>query len=107
MSDDVDEDWVPPEAICPGKQPKTAVLPPMMASFLKASVTKVGGCIKKVPGKKKTLGKSSGPSSSVRGGEFAAKSLSPGVIVVGKRRCRGSPGVWRLLCAHSLIRLFP
>ena len=60
--------------------------------FFKESVTKLGGRIKKAHGKKKILGQSSEPSSSVRGGEFAAKSLSPGVIIVGKRRCR-SPGV--------------
>ena len=92
MSEDLDEDWVPPEAICPGKQPKTAVLHLMMASFLKESVTKVGGRIKKAPGRKKILGQSSEPSSCVRGGDVAAKSLSPGVIISGKRQ-RRSPGV--------------
>ena len=90
MSDDVDEDWVPPEAICPGKQAKAACLPPMMASFLKESVTKVGGRIKKAPGKKRTFGASSEPSSSVRGGVFAAKNLAADVIIAGKRRSRST-----------------
>ena len=38
MGEDADGDWVPPEAIYPGKQAKVLCLPPMMASFLKESV---------------------------------------------------------------------
>ena len=92
MARDVDEDWVSPGAICPGKQAQTARLTPIMANFLQGSVTKAGGTIKKAPGRKKAIGKCSRPSSSARGGGFAAKNVDPDVVIDGKRS-RGSTGV--------------
>ena len=87
MGKDVDEGCVPPEAICPGKRPKTAVSPGA--------------------GTKKILGQSLESPSSARGGAFAAKSLSPDdvVIIFGKHRCQSSPG--RSVCARSLVCTFP
>ena len=103
MSEDVDEDWVPPGVISPGESLKTSILTPMLAKFLQGSVTKDGCRLKMVPGRKKGVRSSLSPPNTVQKprGSLPMQENVAGNARINGKRTRTAPGACFFYSHHS------